>query len=232
MPTFTQNWFGDLGGEKNFACLKNVFNENTTLNFLEIGCYEGNAHLWMYENLLKNEFSRSTAIDPFGGGTGNSWHKDVYEIFKHNLTDHLDKITILRAFSNDGVPKLTDNEFDIIYIDGDHTATQTYLDAKISWSKLKKGGVMAFDDYLWNSPRIFGGDRVPWAGFIGEEGHPALGINNFLKAMEGKYMLLGKEYGFKPECKILDLERLDIDLEYANTMREKFNYQVFIMKLE
>ena len=145
----------------------------------------------------------------------------------------MDKITILRAISNDAVPTLLDSEFDIIYIDGDHTVNQTYLDANISWSKLKKGGVMAFDDYLWHWPRILDSTYgvCPYLSAIGEESHPALGINNFLKEKEGEYTLLGKEYGFEPECKILDLERLNTDTDYAKTMRDNYNYQIFIRKI-
>lgn len=171
-----------------------------------------------------------TVIDPFGGGTGNSTHHDVYDIFKTNLKDYLDKITILRALSNDAVPTLNDNEFDIIYIDGDHFAHQTYLDAKMCWSKLKKGGIMAFDDYLWHTSRKFG-PYIPPLMAIGEEHHPALGINNFLKEKEGEYILLGKEFGFDPECKILDLERLNVDISYAETIRDNYNYQIFIKKI-
>ena len=78
---FSQHWFEDLNGRKNFNCLKNLFNTNKSINFLEIGCFEGNCHLWMYKNLLLNKFSKSTVIDPFGGGTGNSMHNDVYAIF-------------------------------------------------------------------------------------------------------------------------------------------------------
>ena len=170
---FSQHWFESLNGEKNFTCLKNVFDTNKPINFLEIGCFEGKCHLWMYKNLLLNKFSKSTVIDPFGGGTGNSQHQDVYDIFKDNLKDHLDKITILRALSNDAVPTLSDSEFDIIYIDGDHTAHQTNLDANMCWSKLKKGGIMAFDDYLWIWPRILDSacKTSPPLHAVGEERH-------------------------------------------------------------
>ena len=230
---FSQNWFAELNGEKNFNCLKNIINNNKPINFLEIGCYEGNCHLWMYKNLLLNKFSKSTVIDPFGGGTGNSMHNDVYAIFKENLKDYLDKITILRALSNDAVPTLSDSAFDIIYIDGDHTANQTWLDADMCWSKLKKGGVMAFDDYLWYWPRIL--DSIygisPPLYAIGEEHNPALGINNFLKEKAGEYTLLGKEYGFEPECKILDLKRLYTDLGYAKAIKDDYNYLIFIIKI-
>ena len=227
---YSQNWFG--GVENNFNCLKNIFDNNKPINFLEIGCFEGNCHLWMYKNLLLNKFSKSTVIDPFGGGTGSSHLPDVYDIFKNNLKDHLEKITILRALSNNAVPTLSDSEFDIIYIDGDHTAHQTWLDAHMCWSKLKKGGVMCFDDYLWHWPRILDSiyGKSPFQLAIGEESHPAKGINIFLKEKAGEYTLLGKEYGFEPECKILDLERIKTDIDYAKTIKENYNYQIVIMK--
>jgi len=218
---------------KNFICLKNLFNTNCVINFLEIGCFEGNCHLWMYKNLLLNKFSKSTVIDPFGGGTGNSRHHDVYDIFKDNLKDYLDRITILRALSNDAVPTLSDSLFDMIYIDGDHTANQTWLDASMCWSKLKKGGVMAFDDYLWYWPRILDSSHgiSPPLLAIGEEHNPTLGVNNFLNEKAGEYILLGKEYGFEPEFKMLDLKRVNTDIDYATTIKDNYNAQIFIKKI-
>jgi hypothetical protein len=100
----------------------------------------------------------------------------------------------------------------------------------MSWDKLKKGGVMVFDDYLWHEPRLLNKNCHELHG-IGEIHHPALGINNFLKEKEGEYSLLGKEYGFEPECKILDLERLTYDIDYAKNMRNNYNYQIFIKKI-
>ena len=226
--SFTQNWFDQLG-MKNFENLKNIINIHEPINFLEIGCYEGNCHFWMYKNILLNKNSKSTVIEPFGNGTGNSPHADVYELFKNNLAGHLDNITILRGYSNDKLPLLQNDTFDIIYVDGDHTAEQTYKDGINSWNLLKKRGIMIFDDYLWIGIR--GIDiEYPWGGMVGDEDHPALGINRFLKEKEGKYELLGKEYGFKPECKIINLDKLN-DKEYTDNYTNKFNYQLWIRKL-
>ena len=92
---------------------------------------------------------------------------------------------------------------------------------------------MVFDDYLWHWPRIL--DSIygisPPLYAIGEEHNPALGINNFLNEKAGEYTLLGKEYGFEPECKILDLKRLNTDIDYATTIKDNYNYQIFIKKL-
>ena len=216
MATYSQNWFEQLA-RTNFKNLKNIINIYEPINFLEIGCFEGNCHLWMYENVLINPRSRSSVVDPFGRGTGNSTHTDSYITFKNNLSKYLENINILVGYSNTILPILKNEIFDIIYVDGDHTAEQTYKDGILSWKLLKTGGIMIFDDYLWegiSSPNI------------GTENHPALGINRFLKEKQDKYELLGKEYGFEPECKILDLNS-----KYTKDSEIKFNYQIWIRKL-
>jgi predicted O-methyltransferase YrrM len=44
--------------------------------------------------------------------------------------------------------------YDIVYIDGSHAAPDVLADAVLSWSLLKKGGIMIFDDYMldWELP--------------------------------------------------------------------------------
>ena len=192
-PKFTQKWFEELGGKDNFNGIKNVVDFDKPLKFLEIGSYEGNAHHHMYSQLFKNEMSVSTVIDPFGGGTGNSLHTDVYALFKNNLRPYLDRITILRGLSDNILPDLK-LKYDIIYVDGDHFASAAYKDGKNSWKNLVKNGIMIFDDYLWY--HSFTKDGID---AIGGEHHPALGINRFLKEIHGEYRLLGKNDGLKKD---------------------------------
>jgi predicted O-methyltransferase YrrM len=42
---------------------------------------------------------------------------------------------------------LTDNFFDMIYIDADHSYEGVYNDLKISYTKLKTGGILCGHDY-------------------------------------------------------------------------------------
>ena len=51
MSNFSQNWFESLG-LKNFERFKTMMDCNKPINYLEIGCFEGNCHKWMYENIL------------------------------------------------------------------------------------------------------------------------------------------------------------------------------------
>ena len=50
-------------------------------------------------------------------------------------------------------------KFDFIYIDGSHHAHQVMVDARHAHERLKRGGILAFDDYEWIAPER--GDDVP-----------------------------------------------------------------------
>ena len=59
------------------------------------------------------------------------------------------KISVCRGFSDQEIPKFTDEFFDMIYIDGNHEPEFVLEDAVLSFRKLKKGGWIIFDDYGW-----------------------------------------------------------------------------------
>jgi predicted O-methyltransferase YrrM len=65
-----------------------------------------------------------------------------------------DKITVHRGYSNAEIIKLDDDFFDIIYIDGNHEPEYVLEDAVLSFRKLKKDGIMIFDDYGWGGPDL------------------------------------------------------------------------------
>ena len=58
------------------------------------------------------------------------------------------------------------NYFDFIYIDGSHQAPDVLSDAVLGFKLLKIGGVMAFDDYIWQEDLPTGKDplRCPKPG--------------------------------------------------------------------
>ena len=219
--SFSQNWFEGLS-KKNFETLKTLIDINKPINFLEIGCFQGNCHLWMYNNILVNPDSKSTVIDPFE--TSLTHPNSSYDLFCSNLKNYLDKITICKGFSDAILPTLEKNSFDIIYIDGDHTSIAAYNDAINSLSLLKKGGIMIFDDYLWVG--LFS-PGIPDAQ-IGGKNSPTNGINKFLKEYEGKITIMD---GFNPKCNVIDTERLYSDLSYQATYKNNFNYQMYCVKL-
>jgi predicted O-methyltransferase YrrM len=71
-------------------------------------------------------------------------------------------------------------EYDIIYIDGDHHSHSVLEDAILSWPLLKKGGIMIFDDYMWND--------------IKSIDSPHIGINSFITCYRGMLDILHVGY--------------------------------------
>ena len=195
---------------------------NSPLNYLEIGCFEGNCHLWMYENILKNSESKSYVVDPFEKFPTNP---DNYEVFKKNLIIYLDNILINKGYSDNILPDLPKNYFDIIYIDGDHSAEAAYKDGINSIDLLKSGGILIFDDYLWNG--IYKDLKLSLDAFIGGDLNPCKGINKFLEEHGDKFEIVD---GLSPPCKVIDIEKLYNDDEYASNYKNKFNYQMFLRK--
>ena len=224
--SFTQNWF-EILALKNFQTLKNIIDINKPINVLEIGCFQGNCHLWLYENILIHPDSKSEVIDPFEKSITHSdlQHPNTFDIFCNNLYKYKDKITIHKGFSDDILPTLEKNSFDIIYIDGDHSSLATYNDGVNSFTLLKKGGIMIFDDYLWNG--LYVNDNMDIYR-IGGELNPCRGINKFLSEYSEKYELLKN---FDPPITIIDIDEL-----YENnniSQQELFNnvnYQILIIK--
>ncbi len=71
--------------------------------------------------------------------------------------------------------------FDIIYIDASHEGRDVIADAVMSWKLLNPGGIMIFDDYIW--------DKLKPVYFT-----PKPAIDAFL-------------YLYKPEMKVLQKSR-------------------------
>jgi|694.fasta_scaffold105261_3 predicted O-methyltransferase YrrM len=160
---FTENWFTDDG----LLVLKNL-DVTKELHILEIGSFEGKSTVWFLDNILKNKNSTITCVDPWMNYSQdqdslNSYFKEenewdlnerkTKEIFLHNIVESGDsgKVIIRQGFSDKVLPSLITEQktYDIIFIDGNHTAPYVMMDSVMSWSLLKKGGIMIFDDYAW-----------------------------------------------------------------------------------
>ena len=145
------NWYSHI----NLEVYKNV-----PINYLEIGTFYG-ANLLSVANTYGNHTdSKLYCIDPWEDYNEypeyKGQQKSIYNTFIDNIENsgNKDKIVINRGFSNIEIPKLQDNFFDIIYIDGNHEPEYVLEDAVLSFRKLKSNGIMIFDDYGWGGPDL------------------------------------------------------------------------------
>lgn len=150
---FSQDWFSH--NIPNFKFIKTILPIRHFV--LEIGCFEGKASCWLLENFLDDE-GILVCVDTFQGSAEHAGMElgDLYSVWKEN-TDWSkasgQTCTAYHGRSYDMLANLITDQgylFDFIYIDGSHTAPDVLTDACMAFGLLRSGGVMLFDDYLWN----------------------------------------------------------------------------------
>lgn len=139
------------------------------LSFLEIGCFEGRATIWLLENVLTDPSSEITVIDTFRGSQefelmgvdGDSWGR-----FKANTQLWAERIRVERGRSIDVLRDWShlDDLYDFVYIDGSHMAADVLTDSVLVWPLVKLGGVIVWDDLTWGDPD---GYESPARGIMG-----------------------------------------------------------------
>jgi predicted O-methyltransferase YrrM len=87
----------------------------------------------------------------------------------------------MRGKSQDVLPKLPLESYDIIYVDASHTACNVLADSVMAWRLCKMGGIVLWDDYLWDA----------WNDPIRQ---PKMAIDAFLACYGGKYELIEREW--------------------------------------
>ena len=179
MPNKYPNWF-KITAEENFKSQLMPLAGKFGLRFLQIGAFTGNASVWLVDNVLTQRNSVLEDVDTWSGSDEQE-HKEMdwldvertYDsriAFRPNIIKYkMDSKEFLRS-----IEKVT---FDFIYIDGDHTAEGVLQDAVLGWRLLKPGGIMAFDDYLWEDPR-------------GIEFQPGWSIDTFVGAVKDESEVL------------------------------------------
>ena len=197
------NWTNDLpfGHKKYFLEAIDYFNNNYAkvrqsqepIKVLEVGTYSG-VSLINIVKLIPN--SIGYGVDKWSNyieGDANN---------KVEMLDNMDELEVESSFyKNVSVEGLSDRikgikgdsyevlfemmkenkMFDFIYIDGSHLSFDCYSDLMISWRILEKGGILAIDDYLYNTE-----------GAVVDS--PFEGVNHFLKKHGHEIKILHKGY--------------------------------------
>ena len=197
------NWTNDLpfGHKKYFLDVIDYFNNNYTkvqsgeeVKVLEVGTYAGISLI----NIIK--------LIPNSIGIGIDKWSNYNEIDNNNnkveILNNMDELEVESSFyKNVALEGLTDRisgikgdsyevlfemmkegkMFDFIYIDGSHLSFDCYSDLMISWRLLARGGLLAIDDYLYNTE-----------GAVVNS--PFEGVNHFLKKHQNEIKILHKGY--------------------------------------
>lgn len=118
------------------------------LHTLEIGSHEGRSALWVLEHVLTHPGSTITCVDPWGDRT-------VERRFDRNVaaSGKSDQLVKRKGHSWRELRDLPPGRFAFVYIDGCHEGLNVLEDAVLSFRLLRPGGLLCFDDYLWQNDR-------------------------------------------------------------------------------
>lgn len=133
---------------------------------LEIGSWEGLSGAYLLSTFTG---AHLTCVDTWQGADEHSAvdMKKIESNFDYNLMPFQDRILKYKGKSYDFF-KENNQKFDIIYVDGSHYSDDVMIDAIKCFSLLNIGGLLIFDDYIWES-------------YKNHEDNPAMAINAFLK---------------------------------------------------
>ena len=170
MATFTADWFSH--NIPNFTLITNYYKRSSWSidSILEIGSFEGRSTCWMLENML-SDIGTISCVDPYTNydvdrfsfapttiDYSKPWASEIAAaqgLFRAN-TDEFKKpgqaveLRTERSFKALAQDIVDQKQYDFIYVDGNHVADIVLADACMAFPLLKKGGIMLFDDYLWD----------------------------------------------------------------------------------
>lgn len=137
----------------------------SSIRYLEIGAYEGR-NLALMDWLLPARLD-VTVIDPWFDPDLNpeeKYHAVEPRFFRNVAKLRFPKFQARKGFSTYELPKMLEagERFDLIYIDGSHTAWAVTVDLAFCAALLDVGGMMVLDDY-WHQESEIGGPGVKQA---------------------------------------------------------------------
>lgn len=155
-PTFSQDWFSRSIPAWDYV-LTEMSKIKPALRILEVGVFEGLSTCWLLKRHCKTADCTVVAVDSFRGGIEHQGMalSSLRQVFESNirLVNSPAKVDIREGNSLDELAKLVAEgvePFDFVSIDASHQSPDVLGDAVLGFRLLARGGVMAFDDYLWD----------------------------------------------------------------------------------
>ena len=172
--SFTQDYVSDRTSVWNRSLAELKAKEN--IQMLEVGSFEGRSAIWFLSNVLTHPSCTITCIDPFP-------HRIIEIRFDHNIkvSGFSGRVIKIKGRSQEILKLLKPVSYDIVYIDGSHRVEDVRADALLSWPLVKSGGIVIFDDYLWELERP-------------SENRPQIAIDQFLSEFGSELETLHKGF--------------------------------------
>lgn len=177
---FTVDWFDR--SIPLWETLLAEFKSRPNVAALEIGSHEGRSACWLLEHVLTGPGAHIVCVDTFYGNAAPLAGAPAGKLarFRSNVAPWRHRVRVLAGPSARVLRRLT-GSFDIIYVDGWHSAAAALSDAVLAWPHLKHRGLMIFDDYaltLADEPNV----------------QVKLGADSFLACHAGQFEIVHQGY--------------------------------------
>lgn len=157
MPEFTVNWHNE----------PHVWRKHLVPRFagrpcraLEIGCFEGRTACWLLDHVLTCNASYLHCVDPYAYNGDDSESRreadayaapmdDVMRRLRANLEPYGGKARHWRMTSDRFFSAASEERYELIAVDGMHSALPTLRDLVHAWQRLTPGGLLVVDDLQW-----------------------------------------------------------------------------------
>jgi hypothetical protein len=115
----------------------------------------------MLDVIFTHQESSVDAIDPYlPDPTTPLVSASTRQVFEENRRrgNHGNRIRLHHGTSREVLARMAlegqSESYDVIHVDGGHTAPDVLTDAVMAWPLLKPGGIVVFDDFGWGEDRI------------------------------------------------------------------------------
>jgi predicted O-methyltransferase YrrM len=159
--------------------LEELANQFQVRKYLEIGVHNGASMSYV---LRSKYIEKCVGIDPFESSTDtNSHYIRQDHISEERTLTNLNKnnprsadITMIKKYSQDAI--VSDTDFDMLFIDGDHSYEMVKHDFNKFIRNLRSGGIIVFDDLHQSGPGRF---------FNDVKGDPRIEFHSIMYETEG-----------------------------------------------
>lgn len=148
--------------------IMNLIHTNDSHVCVELGVYGGSSLFPLAAAVAFNHHGVVYAIDPWANSPcvegyegdekfDNFWgkvdlNKTLYKFIENMHRNNLDAVyVIMRRTSEQSLEFFEDESIDFLHIDGNHSEQAALFDVKNWLPKVKKGGIICFDDAWWQS---------------------------------------------------------------------------------
>lgn len=119
---------------------------------LEIGSNQGDSAAWLLDNVLTGEGAALTCVDCWDDAVNHGVRADAAAAelaFERRTAPYGRRVMKLKGWSLAWLPRLPRDAYDLVYIDASHDAASVLEDSVLAWPRIKSGGILIWDDYLW-----------------------------------------------------------------------------------